>query len=280
MIADRTSTMAAALAYYTFFSIAPVVIIAVAVAGVVFGPDTARGEISLQLNGLIGVDGAQAVEALVKGASGPRSGVVATLIGLVAILFGATGVFAELQDALNVIWKAPPLKINTVVAFFRTRFLSFTVVLGIGFLLLVSLMASVAVSALCSWAGQWTEWIGQSLTSVLSLAITTGLFALIFKLLPDAKVAWRDVWLGAVLTAGLFTLGKYVLGLVLGQATVLSTYGAAASLAAFLLWVYYSSMILLLGAELSHAIATRARRHGQPAAARPGVLIPGAAPAR
>lgn len=269
LLADRTPTRAAALAYYTFFSIAPVVIIAIAVAGIVFGHDAAQGAISQQLEGLIGGTAARAVEDLITGASGPRSGVIATLLGSLALLFGATGVFAELQDALNVIWKAPPLKIHGVLGFFRTRFLSFAMVLGVGFLLLVSLMVNVALSTFCEWVGQCTRSIGQSLSSGVSLVVITAMFALIFKLLPDVKVAWRDVWLGAAVTAVLFTLGKYVLGLVLGRTTILSTYGAAASLAAFLLWVHYSSMILLLGAELSHAIAARGERSAKADAARP-----------
>ncbi|MHB8879552.1 MAG: YihY/virulence factor BrkB family protein, partial [Myxococcaceae bacterium] len=220
--------------------------------GFVFGHDPVHGEISRRLGGVIGVAGGQAVEALVKGASVPQTGVVATALGLVALVFGATGVFAELQDGLNVIWKAPPRKINGVLAFFRTRAISVAVVLGIGLLVLASLMVSVALSAL-------GEGVGQPLNSAFSFVVTAVLFALIFKLLPDVKVTWRDVRVGATITAVLFTLGNYALGLVLGQAMILSTFGAAASLAAFLLWVYYSSMILLIGAELSHAISVRAR---------------------
>jgi membrane protein len=257
LVVHRAPSRAAALAYYTFFSIAPVVIIAIAVAGIVFGHDEAWGAIRRQLHGLIGATATQAVQDLVTGANGPRSGVIATLLGSLALLFGATGVFAELQDALNVIWNAPPLKIHGVLGFFRTRFLSFVMVLGVGFLLLVSLLVNVALSTFCHWVGECTRSIGHSLNSGVSFLVITVMFALIFKLLPDLKVAWRNVWLGAALTAALFTLGKYVLGLVLGRTAILSTYGAAASLAAFLLWVHYSSMILLVGAELSHAIAAR-----------------------
>jgi membrane protein len=252
LITDRAMTMAAALAYYTFFSIAPVVIIAVAVAGLVVGHEPAQGVVRTNLTDLVGPQAAEAVEALVKGASGPQSGVLATLLGAAALIFGATGVFAELQDALNVIWKAPRRKMNGVLAFLRTRALSFAIIVGIGVLLMVASLVSLALS-------KAYEWVGRSINSGLMFVVTAALFALVFKVLPDVKVAWRDVWFGAAVTASLFTLGKYALGLVLGQAFVLSTYGAAASLAAFLLWVYYSSMILLLGAELSHAIAARAK---------------------
>lgn len=255
---DRVATMAAALAYYTFFSIAPLILIAIAIAGAIFGDDAARGALSEQMAGLVGQQTAEAIEGLVASASGPRSGVLASLGGAVAILFGATGVFAELQDALNTVWKAPPVQRNAVTSFFRTRFRSFTVVLGVGFLLLVSLLVSVALSTVCGWFGECTAGFARVVESIISFVITTVLFALIFKLLPDVKVEWRDVLLGAAITAVLFTLGKFALGLVLGRTTFLSTYGTAASLAALLLWVHYSSMILLIGAELSHEISVRA----------------------
>jgi membrane protein len=257
MSADHVPTMSAALAYYTFFSIAPVVIVVIAVAGLVFGEEAAHGAVSRALEGVIGSASAVAVEDLVKSASGPRAGVVATVTGVVAILFGATGVFAELQESLNTIWKAPALRINKVFAFLRSRFLSFSVVLGVGFLLLVSLMVSVALTSVCNWMGKCDQTVGRLVEAAVSFAITALLFAFIFKLLPDLKVAWRHVWHGALLTAVLFTIGKWVLGLVLGHSSLLSAYGAAASLAALLLWVQYASLILLVGAELSHVIAAR-----------------------
>lgn len=254
---DRVGTMAAALAYFTFFSIAPVIIVAIAIAGLVFGPEAAQGALSRQLESLVGHATAEAVEGLVQSASGKKSGVIATVIGGLAIIFGATGVFAELQDALNTVWKAPALKINRVAAFLRTRFLSFSVVLGVGFLLLVSLVFSVALSAVCEWMGRCDETVGRVTESAVSFFFTAVLFGLIFKLLPDVNVSWRHVWQGSILTAVLFTLGKQILGWVLSQTPILSTYGTAASLAALLLWVHYSSLILLLGAELSHTLATR-----------------------
>lgn len=254
---DRVGTMAAALAYFTFFSIAPVIIVAIAIAGLVFGPEAAQGALSRQLESLVGRATAEAVEGLVQSASGKKSGVIATVVGALAIIFGATGVFAELQDALNTVWKAPALKISRVAAFLRTRFLSFSVVLGVGFLLLVSLMFSVALSAVCEWMGRCDETIGRVTESAVSFFFTAVLFGLIFKLLPDVNVSWRHVWQGSLVTAVLFTIGKQILGWVLSQTPILSTYGTAASLAALLLWVHYSSLILLLGAELSHTLATR-----------------------
>lgn len=255
---DRVATMAAALAYYTFFSIAPLILIAIAIAGAIFGDEAARGALSQNLEGIVGAQTAHAVESLVNSASGPRSGVLASLGGAIAILFGATGVFSELQDALNTVWKVPPVQRNAVTGFFRARFRSFTVVLGVGFLLLVSLLVSVALSTVCGWFGECSDGFARLIESAISFAITAVLFALIFKLLPDQKIEWREVWLGAAITAVLFTIGKFVLGYVLGRTTFLSTYGTAASLAALLLWVHYSSMILLIGAELSHEISVRA----------------------
>ena len=221
---DRVPTMAAALAYFTFFSIAPVVIVAIAVAGLVFGQEAAQGAISRALQDLIGKASAETVEDLVQHASRARqSGVVATVSGLLAIIYGATGVFAELQTSLNAVWNAPELKINKVLAFFRTRFLSLSVVLGVGFLLLVSLMISVALSSVCGWVGSCDEAIGRTVEWVVSFFITAGLFGLIFKVLPDVKVAWRHVWHGALLTAVLFTIGKNILSFVLSQTSIRST---------------------------------------------------------
>ena len=257
MSEDRVGTMAAALAYFTFFSIAPMIIVVIAVAGMVFGQEAAQGALSRSLESLVGAGTAEAVENLVQSASGKKSGLIATFTGALAIIFGATGVFAELQESLNAVWKAPKLKINRFVGFFRTRFLSFAVVLGVGFLLLVSLMLSVALSSVCDWMGKCEESVGRTAEWTVGFGVTMVLFGLIFKVLPDVKVSWRHVWQGALLTSILFTIGRTLLGWVLGQTSVLSTYGTAASLAALLLWVHYSSLILLLGAEVSHVIATR-----------------------
>lgn len=260
--ADRVPTLAAALTYYTFFSIAPLVIIAVAIAGSIFGEQAARGEISRQLVGLLGITGSKAVEDLVKGASAERSGLVATLLGVVGIIFGATGLFTQLQGALNIIWKAPPLKIHTILGMLRARLLSLVVVLSVGICLLVSLLTSVALDTLCEWVGRCSPASDHWINEGISFGISIGLFALIFKLLPDIKVTWRDVWLGAAVTALLFAVGKHILGFVLGRTALLQSYGPAASLAAFLLWVHFSSLTLLLGAELSHVIATHDPKAG------------------
>lgn len=255
---QSVGTMAAALAYFTFFSIAPMIIVVIAVAGLFFGQEAASGALSQHMEGLVGRASAQTIEDLVQSASSKKSGVLATVLGVLTIIFGATGVFAELQESLNKVWKAPPLKINRVAGFFRTRFLSFSVVLGVGFLLLVSLLISVAISTACGWMGRCDEAVGRVTEFSVGFGVTTVLFAMIFKLLPDVKVAWRHVWQGALVTAVLFTIGKTILGWALGNTSILSTYGTAASLAALLLWVHYSSMILLFGAEISYVIARRA----------------------
>lgn len=255
---DRVGTMPAALSYFTFFSVAPMVIVAIAVAGLVFGQEAAQGAIGRYLEDLVGQASAETVQNLVKHASQAKhSGVVATISGLVAIVYGATGVFAELQTSLNTVWNAPDLKINKVIAFFRTRFLSLSVVLGVGFLLLVSLMVSVALSAICGWVGYCDAMVGRTAEWAVSFLITAVLFGLIFKVLPDVKVAWHHVWHGALLTAVLFTIGKTILSYALSHTKILSAYGTAAAVAALLLWVQYSSLILLIGAEMSHVIAVR-----------------------
>lgn len=260
--ADRVPTLAAAMTYYTFFSVAPLVIIAVAIAGSIFGEQAARGEISRQLVGLLGVTASKAVEDLVKGASAERSGLVATLLGVVGIIFGATGLFTQLQEALNIIWKAPPLKIHTLLGMVRARLLSLVLVLCVGLCLLVLLLVSVALDTLCEWVGRCgpvsDHWINEG----ISFGVSAALFGLVFKLLPDIKVSWRDVWVGAAVTALLFAVGKHILGFVLGRTALLQSYGPAASLAAFLLWVHFSSLTLLFGAELSHVIATHDPKAG------------------
>ncbi len=259
---DKASTQAASLAYFTIFSIAPVLIIAVAVAGLVFGQEAARGEIQTQIQGLVGESGAKVIESMMASARKPESGILASLIGFAALIFGATGVFAQLQDSLNLIWKAKPTPRNGVLGFLRTRFLSFAMVLGIGFLLLVSLVLSAGLSAMGTYLGKlipgW-EAVWQGVNLVVSFGVITVLFAMIYKVLPDVKIAWRDVWLGAAVTALLFSIGKFGIGLYLGKGSVASSYGAAGSLAIVLLWVYYSSMILFLGAEFTQVYA---RTHG------------------
>jgi membrane protein len=257
---DNVPALAAALAYYTLFSVAPMLIIAIAVAGLVFGKEAAHGEIQSQLQSLIGDAGAKVIEDMVASASQPSSGVLATLVGVGVLAFAATGVFVQLQDALNAIWKVKRKPMNGLLAFLRQRLLSFAMVLGIGFLLLVSLVLSAALSAAGTFLiGLMPAWeaVLQLVNLAVAFAVTTGLFAMIYKVLPDTRVAWSDVWLGAVVTSLLFSLGKLGIGLYLGKSSVSSAYGAAGSFAVLLLWVYYSSQLLFLGAEFTQVYARR-----------------------
>lgn len=259
---DHASTRAASLAYYTVFSVAPMIIIAIAIAGALFGEDAARGEIHRQIQGLVGDAGAQVVENMVDSAARPGRGVRATIIGVAVLIFAATGAFAELQAALNAFWKAKPRRIHGVLAYLRTRFISFAMVLCIGFLLLVSLVVSAVLAAIGNWVSTYTHsWTSmlQVINQVIAFGAITLLFAMIYKVLPDRKVAWGDVWLGAAVTSVLFNLGKYAIALYLTKGSIASSYGAAGSFAALLVWVYYSAMILFLGAEFTQVYA---RRHG------------------
>lgn len=257
---DYAPSMGAALAYYTMFSIAPLLLIVISVAGLVFGVDAARGEISAQLQGLIGADGAHAIEGLVARANKPATGILSTLAGFVLLVVGATTVFAELQDDLDRIWRAPRREPGGLWAVLRARLLSFGLILGLGFLMIVSLILSAALSALGKW---WGPLLGervdmaQALNVAISFALVTTMFAMIYKLMPRVKVAWSDVGVGAVVTALLFTAGKYLIGLYIGNSGTSSVFGAAGSLVVMLLWVYYSAQIFLLGAEFTWAYAGR-----------------------
>jgi membrane protein len=258
---DKASALAAALAYYSLFSLAPLVLITVAVAGLVFGQQAAEGQLYTQLAGLIGDTGAKAVESIVANMHQERGGgVVATVVGLATLLFGATGAFVQLQDSMNTIWKARPPTTNGIVEFLRVRLLSFSMVLGIGFLLLVSLILSAVLAAVGDYLGMFLPGgaaVGQALNGTVSLVVVTALFAMIYKFLPDTPVAWRDVWLGALVTSFLYTVGKSAIGFYLGKASVASSYGAAGSVVIILLWVYYSALILYFGAEFTHVYSMR-----------------------
>ena len=257
---DKASRLAAALAYYTAFSLAPLLVISIGIAGLVLGEQAAQGEIVIQLQGLIGVEGARLVEQMIAASRKPAQSITATAIGVAVLLFGATGVFGQLQDALNTIWEVKPKPGRGWRGILRDRFLSFTMVLGTGFLLLVSLVLSAALAWLGGHLDAYLalpEAVMHIVNLLLSLALITFLFALIFKLVPDAKIAWHDVWIGAAITALLFSLGKFLIGLYLGKSTVASTFGAAASLAILLVWIYYSAQILFLGAEFTQVYATR-----------------------
>jgi membrane protein len=256
---DYAPSMGAALAFYTMFSIAPLLLIIIAVAGWAFGPEAARGEILAELTGLIGREGAATVEQLIKSSSEPDKSAVAAAIGVVLLLVGATTVFGELQDALDRIWRAPVKeKPRGFFAMFRGRLLSFGMIFGISFLLMVSLVVSAGLSALGRWWGPvfsgW-EMVAQLFDFGMSFAFITAMFALIYKAMPRVKVAWHDVWVGASVTALLFTIGKLLIGLYIGKSGVTSVFGAAGSLAVLLLWVYYSAQIFLLGAEYTWVYA-------------------------
>jgi len=255
-VEDKASRLGAALAYYTVFSLAPLLVIAIAVASFFFG-GSAEGQITEQIQGLVGPEGGKAIEQMLKHANDqPNTGIVASVIGVAVLLFGATGLFGQLQDALNTVWEVQPKPGRGVWGFIRDRFLSFSMVLGTAFLLLVSLVVSAALSALTGLLGDLqTGVFGQAVNVLVSFGVITTLFAMIYRFLPDAKIAWRDVWLGAAITALLFVVGKLLIGLYLGQASVGSAYGTFGSLAVLLVWVYYSAQIFLFGAEFTKSYA-------------------------
>jgi len=261
-IDERAPRMAAALAFYTTFSLAPLLIISVAIAGLVFGREAAEGRIVGEIQGLVGVPGALTIQQLVDNARKPVAGTIAAVVGVVTLLLGATGVVGELQDSLNTIWNVKAARKGGFRAIVRTRLVSFAMVLGIGFLLLVSLILSAILSAVTALAGRWMtslEPVLHLLDFVVSFAAVTGLFGLLYKVMPDVKIAWRDIWPGAVAASLLFGVGKLALGAYIAQSSLASTYGAAGSLVVLLLWVYYSAQILLFGAELTQVWTTSRR---------------------
>jgi len=257
--ADYAPSMGAALAYYTVFSVAPLLLIVISVVGLVFGRDEARGEIFEQLSGLMGAEGARAIQIMLEALNKPRQGIVATVIGVALLLVGATTVFGELQDAFDRIWRAPAREdVNGLLDLMRARLLSFSMIMGIGFLLIVSLVVNAALAALGEWwapvFGGWAT-LAQNVNSVFGFVIVTVGFAMIFKVMPRVSVQWRDVWIGALVTAVLFTIGKYLIGLYIGKTGIASGYGAAGSLVVLLVWVYYSAQIFLLGVEFTWVYA-------------------------
>lgn len=257
---DKASRLAAALAYYTIFSIAPLLIIVIAIAGAVFGEEAARGEIVSQIQSLVGRDGAEFIELAIKNANKPQTGTIASIISVAVLLLGATGLFTELQDALNTIWEVQPKPGRGVKRVVRQRFLSFAMVLGIGFLLLVSLVISAALSAFVAYFSHLLpgiDFVWQIVSFILGFVITTLLFGLIFKVLPDVKITWGDVLIGAALTSLLFSIGRFLLGQYLGNSSFGSTYGAAGSVVVILAWVYYAAQILFFGAEFTQVYSRR-----------------------
>ena len=255
---DYAPSMGAALAYYTVFSIAPLLVIVIAVAALIFGQDAAQLAIMDQARGLIGENGAKAIEGMLAGAQKPKQGMIASALGIVLLLIGATTVLAELETNLNRIWKVEPDKGSGLWHFMRTRLLSLGMVLAIGFLLIVSLVVSAAIAA---WGTLWGGWFGgmevllHVANFVVSVAIVTVLFAIIYKFMPRVAIRWRDVWIGALVTSLLFSFGKFLIGLYIGKSGVESSYGAAGALAVLLIWVYYSAQIFLLGAEFTKVYA-------------------------
>lgn len=259
--AHRASSMGASLAFYASFSLAPMFVIVIAIAGLVFGEDAARGEVVEQLSGLVGTSGAQAVQGLIEGARDVGQGFLASLAAIAALLLAATKAFAELKDSLDVIWGNERKKpTSNVITLLRGRLLSFGLILTLAFLLLVSLVISALLAALQKYWGAWfsdVAWVTESINSIISFTVVTALFAVIYKWLPDARIAWRDVVIGAVVTAALFTLGKFLIGFYLGNSAIASSFGAAGSLVLILLWIYYSSQIFFFGAEFTRVYAER-----------------------
>jgi membrane protein len=252
---DNCPLLAAAIAYYTMFSLAPLLIIAIAIVGAIYGQDAAQGEIVGQIQGLVGRDGAEFIQSMIQNASKPGAGGgIATLIGIVVLIFGASGVFGQLQAALNTIWEVKPKPGRAVKSFLQARFLSFAMILVIGFLLLVSLVLSAVLSGVSAYFGGFLPGsiaLGRVLSFVISFGLITLLFASIYRFLPDVHVPWKNLWIGAAVTALLFNLGKYLLGVYLGNSSVGSAYGAAGSFVVILIWVFYSAQILLFGAEFT-----------------------------
>jgi len=264
---DKAMRLGAALAYYTILSVAPLLIIVVGIAGLVLRREDVQTGLQQQLAELIGQAGGEVVDTVLKNNTSLGSSIPAIVIGVVVLLFGASGVFTELQDSLNTVWGVTPKPGRGLWAILRERFLSFTMVLGTGFLLLVSLVVSTALAGLTRVIGLTAIGVvGQILSFCLSFAVVTLLFTLIYKVLPDVEIRWSDVWVGAVATALLFTVGKLLIGLYLGHASVGSAYGAAGSLVVFVVWVYYSALILFFGAEFTKVYANRFGSRIRPAA--------------
>ncbi|MFD0912320.1 YihY/virulence factor BrkB family protein [Methylophilus luteus] len=268
---DYAQSMGAALAYYTMFSIAPLLLIVISITGIIFGQEAARGEIFGQLNNLMGEQGAMAVQTLLESTSQPAEGVTATVIGIVLLLVGATSVFGELQNSLDRIWKAPVVTTSGIWNLVRARLLSFGMILGIGFLLMVSLVFSAGLSAMSKWwspvLGGWIV-VAGIFNFIFSFLLTTGMFAMIYKIMPRVNIRWSEVWIGATLTAALFTVGKWLIGIYIGKSAISSGYGAAGSLLALLIWIYYSAQIFLVGAEFtwaySHIFGSRKNKEMPP----------------
>jgi membrane protein len=256
---DKVPELGAALAFYTALSIAPLLVISLGIAAAVFGEEAARGHIVGQMRSLVGGQGASAIQDMIANANKPGEGIFATTLSFIILLVGASGVFGQLQQSLNTIWKVQPKPGRGIIGMIRDRFLSFTMVLGIAFLLLVSLILDAALSTLAGMVHipDAIPLVGEAIHLTISFAVITVLFAMIYKYLPDVKIHWRDVWLGAVVTAVLFSIGKFAIGLYLGQSSMASSYGVAGSFVVLLVWVYYSAQVLFFGAEFTQVYANQ-----------------------
>jgi membrane protein len=254
----RASSMGAALAFYTLFSLAPILVLVLAIAGWFYGPQAAQGQLFAELRGLVGAQGAEAIQLVLAGARNKEEGRLATMAAGALLLFGATSVFAELKASLDAIWQVPPLTRGTAWDVIRTRLLSFGMILVLAFLLMVSLVVSALLTLLGKfWGSHWGDagMVLSALNYVIGFVVISALFGAIFKLLPRIKLSWHDVTMGAMGTAALFSLGKYLIGAYIGNSGVTSSFGAAGSMIALLLWVYYSAQIFFLGAEFARQYA-------------------------
>jgi membrane protein len=264
---DDVPRLGASLAYYTLFAIAPILLISIAIAGAVFGEQAVRNQISTQLTDLIGREGGRAIEVLLQGAALENGGVLALIVGGATLILASTGAFLELQHALNKIFRVKTASGGNIKALVKRRLRSFGLVVSVGFLLMVSLAVSAALAALSSWiqGGEAVTTVWQAVNMVVSLGVIMLLFALIYRFLPDVRLYWADVWTGAFVTAVLFSLGKYLIGLYIGRTSIASSYGAVGSILVLLVWVYYSAQIILLGAEITRVYMERRGRQPEPA---------------
>jgi membrane protein len=261
---DNALRMGAALAYYTLFALAPLLVIAIAIAGVVFGAQAVQGQVTGQIRGLVGEDSAKAIQTMIESAHKPTHSAIAAVIGALLLLLGASGVFTEMHDALNNIWHVDQTKQSGAWNFVKSHFLSVGMVLGVGFLLLVSLLISAVLAAAAKYFQgvlPLSAILLHAVDLLLSLLLITVLFAMIFKWLPDAKIAWNDVWVGAGITSLLFTVGKFLIGFYIGKSVSASAYGAAGSLVIVVAWLYYSALLLYFGAEFTQAYGTKLGSH-------------------
>ncbi|KAA0582442.1 YihY/virulence factor BrkB family protein [Azospirillum sp. B21] len=277
-INDDAMSMAASIAFYTIFSLAPLAILVIALAGLVFGDEAARGALVDQLSALVGREAGQTLQDLIARAGARETGLVASIIGIGTIIVGATTVFVELQTALNRIWKVAAPQESTITWLVRVRLKALALIGAIGFLLIVSLVVSAALAAVGTWATGWAAGYLPAMPSLLwlfdmvvSWTVLTGLFAMIYRILPDTRIRWTDVWLGAAVNAFLFAVGKFLIGFYIATSGVVTVYGAAGSFVLILLWVYYSAVIFLFGAELTRAYSERkgSRSHHPPSIDRP-----------